>query len=277
MRTRAMICAIACVPLLSLACAARRHSLERLAFPYRYTGDINRARLEEPSGIAYHPGRKTLFAVGDEGDICEFTTEGDLVKMRSLGEGGKEDFEGIAVHAGTGLLYAAVEGKDIILEIDPESLDVLREFPLERTFGGKPLIAEGGQGIEGIAFVPDRTGCTFYVTNQSYSLENEADPSIIMKVRLPLDSPGEQGRSAAIVEYFSPGIIDISAIFYDARSDTLVALSDAENVMFEIGRDGSVLNARPMPGKDQEGLAVDDEGNLYISQDSGEIIKYTPK
>jgi len=42
-------------------------------------------------------------------------------------------------------------------------------------------------------------------------------------------------------------------------------------------RDGALLHARPMPGKDQEGIAVDPDGNLYIAQDSGQIIKYTPK
>ncbi|MDY7030114.1 MAG: hypothetical protein SVR04_17645, partial [Spirochaetota bacterium] len=55
------------------------------------------------------------------------------------------------------------------------------------------------------------------------------------------------------------------------------ALSDAENVIFEMERDGGVLGARPLPGRDQEGITVDDDGNLYIAQDSGEIIKYTPK
>ncbi|MDP8247546.1 MAG: SdiA-regulated domain-containing protein [Candidatus Tritonobacter lacicola] len=277
MKAGKLICAAACASIFHLACAARHYPLSKLAFPYMYKGDINKARLEEPSGIVYHPARKTLFAVGDEGDVCEMTTDGKLIKTRNLSDGGKEDLEGITVHTGTGLLYVAVEGKDMILEIDPETLDVTREFPIDRIFKGRILIAAGGQGIEGIAFVPGADGNTFYISNQSFDLENEDDPSIIMKVRLPLSTAVEGSSDAIIVDYFSPGIIDISDIYYDSRFNTIVAISDAENVIFEMKRDGTLLLARPMPGKDQEGIAVDPDGNLYIAQDSGQIIKYTPK
>lgn len=215
--------------------------------------------------------------MGDEGNVCEMTTDGKLIKTRNLSDGGKVDLEGITIHTSTGLLYVAVEGKDMILEIDPETLDVTREFPIDRIFKGRILIAAGGQGIEGITFVPGADGNMFYISNQSFDLENEDDPSIIMKVRLPLSTAVEGSSDAIIVDYFSPGIIDISDIYYDSRSGTIVAISDAENVIFEMKRDGTLLHARPMPGKDQEGIAVDSDGNLYIAQDSGQIIKYTPK
>ena len=46
--------------------------------------DIDKTRVEEPSGIVYHAGRGTLFVVGDEGKIYEMKTDGTPVNQRDL-------------------------------------------------------------------------------------------------------------------------------------------------------------------------------------------------
>ena len=60
---------------------------------------------------------------------------------------------------------------------------------------------------------------------------------------------------------------------YDAATDRFWAVSDGPNLLSEIDRDGHVLRVRAFPGDNQEGLAVDGDGFLYIAQDSGGIIK----
>ena len=78
-----------------------------IRFPYLWLdepgfgGDIDQQDFTEPSGIVYHPIRKTLFVVGDEGEITEIQTDGTPLFIESL----PGDLEGITVAPETGLLY----------------------------------------------------------------------------------------------------------------------------------------------------------------------------
>ena len=112
--------------------------------PYEWFGNIDKVKFKEPSGIFFHPKSETLFVVGDLGDICEIKTDGTLVRQKHIRDA---DFEGITYNPATELLYIVVEGEDKILEVDPEKLEVLREFTVPRSFQGKTLIKKGGQGL----------------------------------------------------------------------------------------------------------------------------------
>lgn len=113
-------------------------------------------------------------------------------------------------------MYAAVEGEETKLELDPEHLAVLREFELERRFEGQLLLKRGGQGIEAITFVPDPShpeGGTFYVTNQSFALEDKEEVSALFEVELPLKTKGEEHSRATLLGCFRPGVIDLSGLY----------------------------------------------------------------
>ena len=60
-------------------------------------------QIAEPSGVIYHPGRSTLFVVGDQGDIAEVAITGELLRSRKLGG----DLEGVTCDPTSGLLYVA--------------------------------------------------------------------------------------------------------------------------------------------------------------------------
>lgn len=244
-----------------------------IIFPYQWVGNIDKVNFKEPSGIVFHPWRRTLFVVGDEGDICEIQKDGTLVKQKKVRDA---DFEGVTCDPSTGLLYIAIEGEEKILEVDPDTLGVLREFAIERTFKGKTVLKASGQGIEAIAFVPDPKhpeGGTFYVANQSFTLNDKEDPSAIFEVNVPIKSGTGRELEAKIIRYFSIGVIDLSGLHYDKDSDSLYVISDATNTFFEVTRTGKILRGYAFPGKDQEGITVDDEDFVYIAQDSGGIIK----
>lgn len=244
-----------------------------IVFPYQYGGNIDKAKFNEPSGLVYHPGRETIFAVGDGGDLMEMQTDGTLIKNVHHSEA---DYEGITCDPTTGLLYIAVEGKETILELDPEDFSPLRTFPIERTFAGKAVLKEGEQGIEGITFVPDSEhpeGGVFYVVNQGINLAAEEDLSAVCEVVLPLQSSAE-GATVSIQHYFEPGFIDISGLHYDAEGDLLILIGDAVNGIFYARRTGELVGGYALPGDNQEGITIDAAGNLYIAQDSGGIIKH---
>ena len=250
---------------------APQEVLRSVVFSYEWVGDIDKIGFNEPSGICWHTQRKTLFVAGDEGDIGELTTEGSLVKQKCIRPGA--DFEGITHDPATGLLYLAVEEDESIMEVDPETFVVLREFPLPRTFQGKTLLKAGGEGLEALTFVPDAKhpeGGIFYVGNQAFTLADEEDISAVFQVELPLRSKTGKPR---ITGYFEPGIIDMSALHYDPDTNHILAVSDATNLILEYSRAHELLSVHAFPGDNQEGLTIDSEGFLYIAQDSGGIIK----
>jgi hypothetical protein len=239
--------------------------------PHEWIGNIDRSGFREPSGICYHSARGTLFVVGDEGDLCEIRTDGTLVKSQRVRRG---DFEGVTCDPSSGLLYIAVEGEETILEVHPDTFAVLRTFQLPRQFQGRTVMKEGGQGIEAITFVPDAEhphGGTFYVANQCMTLDIPDDISAIFEIELPLRDSG--ASAAKILRCFEPGVPDIAGLYYDAGKGSIFMVSDMTDTLLEYTLDGRRLAAWQFPGKDQEGIAADPEGSLYIAQDSGGIIK----
>lgn len=254
---------------LSTCCAAAATNM----LPHEWIGDIDRSGFREPSGICYHAGRGSLFVVGDEGDLCEMRTDGIVVKSQKVRRG---DFEGVTCDPCSGLLYVAVEGEESVLEVHPDTFEVLRTFQLPREFRGQTLMKEGGQGVEAITFVPDPKhpqGGTFYVANQCMSLDIPDDISAVFEVELPLKDGGAPPSAVRILRYFEPGVPDIAGLYYDAAKGTIFMVSDKTDTLLEFSRDGRRLAEWLFPGQDQEGIAADPEGFLYIAQDCGGIIK----
>jgi len=247
-----------------------------IRFPYQwldvqgYGGDIDKQHIPEPSGICYHPQRNTLFVVSDEGIVAEIGRDGSPLANWEI----KGDLEGIAVTPRTGLLYIAVEGKDVILEFDPDRGEVRRKFPLRREFEGNPNFLQKqtdnyDNGIESIAFVPDENhpeGGTFYVGNQW-------DPQMIMEVFVPLKSSQAPEAEAKIIRVLPFKMDDPAGMYYDFRTKHLNIVSDADNILVEITLDGRLIKEYAFLGDNQEGICRDEEGFLYIAQDSGGIIK----
>ncbi len=244
--------------------------LQRIVFPNEWVGEIEKGEVNEPSGICWHASRRTLFVVGDEGDIYELTADGALAKKKRIQPA---DFEGVTYDPATGLLYVVIEEEEAILEIDPETFEVLREFTLPREFQGRTLLRAGGEGVEALTFLPDPghpEGGVFYVGNQAFTLSDEQDISAVFLMELPLRTRVGEPR---ITGYFSPGIIDLSGLYYDPATDRILLISDATNLLLEYSRDHRLLSVYAFPGDNQEGVTVDPDGYVYIAQDSGGIVK----
>ena len=245
--------------------------------PYRRIGNICQSRIREPSGITYHPKRKSLFVIGDEGHLYEMTMDGKVIRSKRLK---RKDLEGLTVNPSNGHLYAVVEGDDAILEIDQNSLRIIRKFEINRKFNGQELLKKRGNGLEAIVFVPDPShpeGGTFWVGNQSFDLRLGKEPSVVCQINIPLRSSRKKKAKGKIIRFFSMDTIDISGLTYDTRRNRLVVINDKPNLLQEVKYDGQVLHQYQLPGKDQEGVALDTMGYIYIAQENGEIIKFKPR
>ncbi len=245
----------------------------RVVFGYRWAGDIEKSGFAEPSGIVFHPSRRTLFVAGDEGALMEITTEGEIIQSRIISPGA--DFEGITCNPATGLLYMAIEGEEAVIEVDPGSFEIRRHWSIPRHFAGRMILKPGGQGIESLTFkpVPDHSdGGIFFAANQAFSLDDRQDGSVLIRFTLPLSDSADQGEAKIAGVYPMP-VIDLAGLQYDPVTDSLFACADSDNVILRMSCRGEVFSIQAFPGDNQEGIAWDDAGFMYIAQDSGGILK----
>jgi uncharacterized protein YjiK len=232
---------------------------------------LGRKALPEPSGIAFHPARGTLFAVGDRGHIVEMTREGEVLVKARL----KKDIDLEAICVGPkGLLYAATEEAPAqVIEIDPKTLEVTRRFKIDVKVGGEKLVARrANDGIEGLAW-SEKERCYFAL--------NQDRPPRIVRLEVPLDE--KKGGKAKIKE-----TIDLhdavaewgSDLSIDARTGHFLVTeagdAGVKGALHEIARDGTLVRSVRLPGKTQEGFALDDRGSAYVAQDDGGVIRIDP-
>jgi uncharacterized protein YjiK len=62
-------------------------------------------------------------------------------------------------------------------------------------------------------------------------------------------------------------------MYYDSKTGHLNVVSDAYNILVEITLEGKLVREYAFLGDNQEGIAKDDEGYLYIAQGLVGIIK----
>ena len=249
------------------------------AIPSAYTriGDIDQSNFNEPSGICFHSVRKTLFVVGDEGDLCEIETDGTLIQEKRIRSG---DFEGVTHNPTTGLIYIAVEDDESILEVDPDTFKILREFTVPRQFEGDTVMDEGSNGFEGITFMPDAKhpeGGTFIVAHQSFTLDDPEEISALFELEVPLKTSKDKKVEAKILRCIKLDVIDLAALYFNVKTQQIYVVSDETNNLISLDKSGNILEQSFFPEEDQEGITFDDQGFIYIAQDSGGIIKLKKK
>jgi hypothetical protein len=230
----------------------------------------DRQNIIDPSGMCLHPQRKTFFVVSDKGIVFEIEQDGTPVTSSPV----PGDLEDITVDPSTGLLYIVIEGDDVILEYDPEKKEVRRRFAVNRTYQGNPgflqkQVDKYDNGIESLVFIPNPghpEGGTFYAGNQE-------DPDCIMELSVPLRSSRAKEAEAMILRVLPFRVRDPGALAYDTKTRLLNVVSDSDNLFLGITLAGKLVKEYAFPGDDQEGIAWDDQGHIFICQDSGGILK----
>lgn len=241
-----------------------------IAFPHQGIKKLDKEELmNEPSGIAYHPVRNTFFVVGDEGDLYEIDFDGKILRSIKISPNRKDDIdpESITVNTRTGNLYIAAEEGDDIIEMEPENLKIVGYYNI---VSREKIFKDGGDGIEGITFVPGKTPDEdrVYVCNQH-------DPPIVMKIALPAKPTGNavEMHPVYVISHFKMPVSDLSGMAYHEGRKTMFILSDENNLIMEVTTGGKIINQWSLPGKDQEGITFY-KGFMFIAQDSGKILRF---
>jgi uncharacterized protein YjiK len=93
-------------------------------------------------------------------------------------------------------------------------------------------------------------------------------------VEVPLTDESGKPPTCTLLRQFSLGVTDLSDLHYDAARSRLYVISDSNNLLFGTTPDGRVIaKYTDLPCADQEGIAFDDTGNMYIAQDRGGVVK----
>lgn len=218
-------------------------------------------QIPEPSGVAYHPGRDTLFVVGDQGDVGEVGLDGRLLTSRHIGG----DLEGVTCDPQRDVLYVVREGADVILEVRASDLRVTAEVPIDRSYGGDPnFLQSGGDGVEGIAYVPPTSGSgpgTLFVVNQF-------DPPVLIELAM--------GRRAVIQRAWKLATSPLSDLVWDEKIGAFLVVSAIWRKAVLVSPAGEEWGSAPIPGFLQEGIARLRDGSFVIAQDSGGLLRWKP-
>jgi len=224
--------------------------------------------LKEPSGITFHPGRGTLFVVGDRGDVAELTREGKVLRHANLGGRG---FEGVTVGP-NGRVFAIEEKKPPKLyELDPDSLEIKAEYEVDTKLHGKRIIGnERNKGTEGLCYVPEQNA--FYCVNQQ--------PPRLLRLEVPLDKKHGKAKAVEAMDLSSVVERQASDVTYDRASGHFLVTESSSGKgsgsVYEVTREGQLVRKAPLPGKRAEGLALDGTGRAFIADDAGGVLRVDP-
>jgi uncharacterized protein YjiK len=221
----------------------------------------------EPSGLAFHAPTGHLFVVGDEGTLAELSTDGAPLWSQA----GMDNLEDVAVHTPTGLLMLLSEKKGQLVLFDPAARRELRRFKLDKRalLGKEP--GDPNEGFEGLAFRLDakqKGGGVFYLTHQR-------SPPLVVGIAFDLQKHEKTiGADAVVARFKVEGFKDLTAATFAPTLNRLLVVADHKDRILVLRLDGTLDDEVVLPGLRQEGIALDDAGNLWIADDRGGLLRF---
>jgi len=235
-----------------------------------FDGSSELVEVPEPSGLCYCPETDSLFIVDDGAEgrptaVYELDLHANVLQSHAVGM----DLEGVCYCDRDGLLYVADEADEIVYVLRPAGLDPVGNFSFSPDFGGKTLLQPGGNGIEGIEYIPGDDGGYFLLLNQD-------DPPALVKIAYAeAQAALKSGGDAPLAAYWPLPAINLGELFYDRAAHELWVVHSWMNVMEILDVPTMELKRwEVIPGSAQEAVTLDGQGRLWIGADSGGIDRY---
>jgi len=223
----------------------------------------------EPSGIVYHPGRGTLIAVSDEGQVAEIETDGTLVSEWKLGSA--YDLEDVTVaDDASSIVYLGDENTSDALGFDLSTGALTGDA---WDFSSK-MSETSGAGMESLTWIPDghhaygttASGGVFYSGWQYDGAVYVFEPN--------LSSSGTQTYLGKISS--AKGYTNASGATYGPMTGIAFVLYGG-SALEELDETGSLSAYYSLPGSDQEGVAIIEDcaagtASVIFAEDSAKRI-----
>lgn len=228
-------------------------------------GQVIEGLEDNVSALTYDPVRKSLFTVTNKNpELVELSLDGRMLRRIKLtGFGDAEAIE--FIDENTYVITDEYTQRLIKVKIDESTRELNAADAEQLTLGISP---SGNKGFEGLAY--DSAGKRLFVAK-------ERDPMLIYEVRgFPHDNPQQPYATHVITNPRRDArlfVRDLSSLQFDERSGHLLALSDESKLLLELdisGRPFSTLslkkgrNGLEKSVPQAEGVAMDDEGTLYL-------------
>lgn len=205
--------------------------------------------IPEASGIDYCKNSDTFVVANDEGKFYEIDKSGKIINTNSLG---KYDLEGVACEDDK-FVFAIEDGK--ILTVDRKTLSQ-NLLPIEefKHFGKN-------SGIEGIA----KLDKNFILSTQS----KDKDDAFLIIITL-------KNNKAKIENKISSNIVDSSGLDY--KDGKLYIVSDKKDKLYIYDLENEKITSKiVLPPFAIEGVALDNEDNIWFADDNGAVLRYSLK
>ena len=225
------------------------------------------AGIKEASGVAWHPTLRRLFAVGDGGTLADLGPDGQRAEMWRV----KGNLEDVTFHRPSGRLVLLAEKKAELIVWDVATHAERHRFALdlEAVLGEAP--ASRNQGFEGIAFREDparEEGGLFYLVHQRR-------PAILVTLAFDPSRPGGRiGAEAVRARHALSPHEDLTAVTWSEDLGRLLVVADAEDRLLVVSPAGAIEAELPIGGWQQEGVCLDDRGNLWVADDRAGLLRF---
>ncbi|HSD67064.1 MAG TPA: SdiA-regulated domain-containing protein [Vicinamibacteria bacterium] len=224
------------------------------------------AGLREASGIAWHPARRSFFVVGDRGTLAEIRSTGAVVATHHV----RGNLEDVAVHGPSGRLVLLAEKKGEIVVWDPGTAAETARFPLDVAgiLGREP--ADRNQGFEGIVFRAEAGhpgGGVFHLVHQR-------KPARLVTIAFDPAGPERPlGAGDVLARHGLKPHADLTAVAWSDALGRLLVIAESDDRLLVVSPDGAIDAAVALPGGQQEGLALDPEGALWVADERLGVLR----
>jgi uncharacterized protein YjiK len=125
-------------------------------------------------------------------------------------------------------------------------------------------ITEHNQGFEGVTFRPEEGqpgGGIFYLTHQR-------SPAMVVALHFDPMGPARRLTGDDVLSRWPLSYEDLTAITWAEPMQRLLVVADEKDRLLVIRpEDGAVESEVPIPGRQQEGVALDPSGGLWLADD----------
>ena len=215
---------------------------------------------QNASGLAYHPGRDSLFVVLDAPQrIVELGLDGSFKRKINLNK--FDDTEGIT-WLGKNRFAVAEEarGNIVIVELEPKDGGVSWKKAEKLRTDIKVNLTNG---LEGIAYDP---------MAKRYFVAREKRTPAVFKI-IPPKPESDTPPTSILMSLAGRGLRDISGLHYDAKQERLLILSHESACIVEANKYGIEKSRLLLRGGNSglsrtifkaEGVALDKHDTLYV-------------
>lgn len=217
------------------------------------------------SGLTWNPDTRTLFGVtNNKPRVVELTRNGVLLRRIRLH--GFEDTEAIE-YIGGGRYVVAEERKQKLSVI---SIDMWTDEIMAHDVRQSIVLGEGdvgNQGVEGLAL--DRQ------TGALWAVKEYLPRRVYEVLGFPDGEPVQRVHDELLERLF---VADLAGLDCNNRLGHLLVLSELSNMIIELDRQGQPVDALELQGLEgqPEGIAMDDDGILYIAAEPNFLYVYAP-